>query len=154
MFKRFSIRLSPVVSGRTGAQLAHENLGGRSEAPFQGAHLFPPNPQISSDTYMPTTPDLTTIENKLDLLISLFRIAHDEPLKAEREAILAEPVSKAILAASDEWVEAGKLKALVVKKAKVSMPTVSRRLAELVERGLITREGGGGKVSYRTTGLI
>ena len=103
---------------------------------------------------MPTSPDLTTIENKLDLLISLFRIAHDEPLKAEREAILAEPVSKALLAASNEWVEAGKLKALVVKKAKVSMPTVSRRLAELVERGLITRKGGGGKVSYRTTGLI
>jgi len=103
---------------------------------------------------MPTSPDLTTIENKLDLLISLFQIAHDEPLKAEREAILAEPVSKALLAASNEWVEAGKLKALVVKKAKVSMPTVSRRLAELVERGLITRKGGGGKVSYRTTGLI
>ncbi len=103
---------------------------------------------------MSPAPDLTAIESKLDLLISLLRIAHDEPLKAEREAILAEPVSKAILAASNNWIEAGKLKAMVIKKAKVSMPTVSRRLAELVERGLITRKGAGGKVSYRTTGLI
>jgi DNA-binding transcriptional ArsR family regulator len=103
---------------------------------------------------MSTTSDLTAIENKLDLLFSLLRIAHDEPLKAERDAILSEPVSKAILAASDDWIEAGKLKAAVIRKTKVSMPTVSRRLAELVERGLITRKGSGGKVSYRTTGLI
>ncbi len=103
---------------------------------------------------MSTTSDLTAVEDKLDLLISLLRIAHDEPLKAERNAILSEPVSKAILAASSDWIEAGKLKATVIKKAKVSMPTVSRRLAELVEGGLITRKGSGGKVSYRTTGLI
>jgi hypothetical protein len=103
---------------------------------------------------MSTTSDLTAIESKLDLLISLLRIAHDEPLKAEREAILAEPVSKAILAGSGDWIEAGKLKATAQKKAKVSLPTVERRLAGLVERGLITRKGSGGKVSYRTTGLI
>jgi DNA-binding transcriptional ArsR family regulator len=115
---------------------------------------FPPGAQILSYTYMSTTSDLAAIENKLDLLISLLRIAHDEPLKAEREAILSEPVSKAILAASADWIEAGKLKAAVIKKTKVSTPTVSRRLAELVERGLITRRGSGGKVSYRTTGLI
>jgi len=98
--------------------------------------------------------ELTAIENKLDLLISLLRIAYSDPLQTEREAILAEPVSKAVLAASGDWIEAGKLKAEVVKKAKVSQPTVSRRLAELVERGLITRAGAGGKVSYRTSGLI
>jgi DNA-binding transcriptional ArsR family regulator len=103
---------------------------------------------------MSTTSDLTAVENKLDLLISLLRIAHDEPLKAEREAVLSEPVSKAILAESDDWIEAGRLKATVKKKAKVSLPTVERRLAGLFERGLITRKGSGGKVSYRTTGLI
>ncbi len=103
---------------------------------------------------MSTTSDLTAIEGKLDLLISLLRIAHDEPLKGERNAILSEPVSKAILVASSDWIEAGGLKAVVIKKTKVSTPTVSRRLAELVERGLITRRGSGGKVSYRTTGLI
>jgi DNA-binding transcriptional ArsR family regulator len=98
--------------------------------------------------------DLSQIEQKLDLLISLLRIAHGAPLKEERDAIVNEPVSKAILGASGDWIEAGKLKAEVMKKAKVSQPTVSRRLAELVERGLITRAGSGGKVSYRTTGLI
>jgi Fic family protein len=103
---------------------------------------------------MPPPPDSSSLEDKLDLLISLLRIAHSEPLKAERDAILDEPVSKAILGACVAWIEAGKLKTEVVKKAKVSQPTVSRRLAELVERGLVTRAGGGGKVSYRTTGLI
>ncbi len=117
--------------------------------------LLPPDPQISLNIYMPgISTELTAVENKLDLLISLLRIAHSEPLRVEREAILAESVSKAILAASDDWIEAGKLKAAVAKKAKVSMPTVSRRLADLLERGLITRMGGGGSVSYRTTGLI
>ena len=103
---------------------------------------------------MPLPADTSPLAEKLDLLISLLRIAYREPLDAEREAILDEPVSKAILGACVNWIEAGKLKAEVVKKAKVSQPTVSRRLSELVERGLITRAGGGGKVSYRTTGLI
>ncbi len=67
---------------------------------------------------MSTASDLTAIESKLDLLISLFRIAHDEPLKAERAAILAEPVSKAILVGSGDWIEAGKLKAAVQKKQR------------------------------------
>lgn len=95
-----------------------------------------------------------SLEEKLDLLISLLRIAFREPLQAEREAVLDEPVSKAILGACIDWIEAGKLKAEVAKTAKVSQPTVSRRLAELVERGLIRRVGGGGKVSYRSTGLV
>jgi len=97
---------------------------------------------------------MDSVEQKLDLLVSLLRIAYREPLKAERDAILAEPVSKVILAESTDWIEAGKLKTAVGKKSNVSIPTVSRRLAELVERGLITREGTGGKVRYRTTGLI
>lgn len=98
--------------------------------------------------------DISPLEQKLDLLISLLRIAYRDPLQTERDAIIAEPVSKAIVAASGDWIEAGKLKAEVVKRTKVSQPTVSRRLADLVERGLITRAGGGGQVSYRTTGLI
>jgi hypothetical protein len=42
----------------------------------------------------------------------------------------------------------------VAKKAKTSVPTVKRRIAELVERGLLKRAGSGGHVQYRTTGLI
>jgi hypothetical protein len=103
---------------------------------------------------MPSSSDPSSLENKLDLLIGLLRIAHSVPLKTEREAILAEPVSKAILAAAGDWIEAGKLKSTVVKKAKVSNPTVSRRLAELLARGILTRSGSGPNIRYRSTGLF
>jgi Fic family protein len=98
--------------------------------------------------------DISTLEQKLDLLISLLRIAHREPLQAERDAILADPISKAILDESAEWVSAGSLQQAVVRKAKTSVPTVKRRIAELVERGLLKRAGSGGHVEYRATGLI
>jgi DNA-binding transcriptional ArsR family regulator len=97
---------------------------------------------------------MTSLEEKLDLLIGLFRIAFREPIEDERHAILAEPVSKAILELSGDWIEAGKLKAAVVKKTKVSVPTVSRRLAELSARGILSRAGGGPSVRYRSTGLL
>jgi hypothetical protein len=97
---------------------------------------------------------IASLEEKLDLLIGLFRIAHHEPIEAERQAILGEPVSKAILDLSGDWIEAGKLKTAVAKKAKVSVPTVSRRLAELAARGILSRAGGGPNVRYRSTGLL
>jgi DNA-binding transcriptional ArsR family regulator len=67
---------------------------------------------------------------------------------------MSDPVSKAILELSDEWIEAGKLKAAVTKETKVSVPTVSRRLAELSARGILSRAGGGPSVRYRSTGLL
>jgi Fic family protein len=94
------------------------------------------------------------LEDKLDMLISLLRIAHAEPLDSEREAVLSDPVSRAALAASEEPVEAGVLKKKVIAVTKSSTATVSRRLAELVEKGLLKRRGSGGQVSYQTTGLF
>ncbi len=103
---------------------------------------------------MSTASDLSAIEGKLDLLISLLRIAHKDPLQAERDAILADPVSKAILGEAAEWMSAGPLQKAVAQKATTSVPTVKRRIAELVERGLLKRAGGGAHVEYRTTELI
>lgn len=97
---------------------------------------------------------MAPLEEKLDLLIGLFRIAYRAPIEAERHAIMGEPVSKAILELSGEWIEAGKLKAAVTKETKVSVPTVSRRLAELSARGILSRAGGGPSVRYRSTGLL
>jgi hypothetical protein len=96
----------------------------------------------------------TALEEKLDLLISLQRIAHAPALDAERKAVLANPVSKAVLSESADWINAGPLQKAVAKNAKTSVPTVKRRIAELVERGLLKRSGSGGRVQYRTTGLI
>lgn len=94
------------------------------------------------------------LEDKLDLLISLLRIAHAEPLGSEREAVLADPISRAALAVSEGSVEAGVLKKKVIAATKSSPATVSRRLAELVEKGILKRSGGGRQVSYQTTGLF
>ncbi|HET7454190.1 MAG TPA: winged helix-turn-helix domain-containing protein [Solirubrobacterales bacterium] len=94
------------------------------------------------------------LEEKLDLLISLQRIAHAPALDAQREAVVADPVSKAVLSESADWIKAGPLQKAVAKKTGTSVPTVKRRIAELVERGLLKRSGSGGHVHYRTTGLI
>jgi DNA-binding transcriptional ArsR family regulator len=98
--------------------------------------------------------DIASLEEKLDLLIGLFRIAHNGPIDAERQAVRGEPVSNAILELSGDWIEAGKLKTAVAMKTKVSIPTVSRRLAELSAKGILSRAGRGPSVRYRSTGLL
>jgi Fic family protein len=95
-----------------------------------------------------------TLEAKLDLLISLLRIAHAGPLASEREAVLSDRISRAALATSEESVEAGVLKKKVMAATKSSPATVSRRLAELVEKGVLKRSGSGSQVTYQSTGLF
>lgn len=98
--------------------------------------------------------DISALEEKLDLLISLLRIAHRDPLQAERDAILADPISRSILGLTTDWISAGALQKSVAQNAKTSVPTVKRRIAELVERGLLKRAGAGAHIEYRATGLI
>jgi hypothetical protein len=64
--------------------------------------------------------DVAILEDKLDLLISLLRIAHREPLEATRESVLADAVSKAVLLACKDWIDAGDLKRIAAAKGKVS----------------------------------
>jgi Fic family protein len=99
--------------------------------------------------------DLSSLEAKLDLLIALLRIAYREPIDQERERVMADKVSSAVLAASRrEWIEAGELKRLAVAKGKTSKPTVERRIAELVDLGALDRSGAGAHVRYRATTLF
>lgn len=103
---------------------------------------------------MATSENDSPLEDKLDLLIGLLRIAYREPLEEQREAILADEVSKAALLAAKNWIEAGDLKRIAARKGKVSKPTAERRIAELVTAGVLRRAGGGGHVRYRATGLV
>lgn len=97
----------------------------------------------------------SAIEDKLDLLIGLMRVAYREPLRAERDRILSDPVSKAILFATEgDWVDAGELKRIAAAKCKVSKPTAERRIAELLADGTLLRVGSGPRVRYRSSGLI
>jgi Fic family protein len=103
---------------------------------------------------MPPERESAALEKKLDLLISLLRIAHAAPLAVEREAVLSDSISRAALAASEGQVDAGALKKKVIAATKSSPATVSRRLAELVEKGVLQRSGSGSQVTYQSTGLF
>jgi hypothetical protein len=98
--------------------------------------------------------DLERIEDRLDSLISLLRIAFKDEIDRERASIAADPVSKAVLDAASDWVQAGKLKSQVVRVTHQSEPTVKRRISELVAAGALRREGRGGRVAYRSSGLL
>lgn len=103
----------------------------------------------------PAPEDLAGLQGRVDLLISLLRIAHREPIEAERDRVLSDPVRKAILqAARRDWIDAGALKRVVAKSARSSQPTIERRIAELVELGALERAGAGGHVRYRATALF
>jgi hypothetical protein len=99
--------------------------------------------------------ELTSVGDKLDLLIGLLRVAHREPLEQMRQRLLADPVSKAVLQlAAKGWIEAGTLKSSAAKKGRASKPTAERRIAELVTLGVLLRRGAGSSVRYRSSGLI
>ncbi len=94
------------------------------------------------------------LERKLDLLIALTRVGVREQLEAELAELKGDPVSSTILKNAAEEIAAGKLKTVVMKATGQSEPTVKRRLAELVARGAISRDGAGGSITYRSTGLF
>jgi hypothetical protein len=90
---------------------------------------------------------------KLDLLIALTRVAVRDRLEAELVEIRRDAVSLAILQNVEEWIPAGKLKQAVRVATNQSDMTVKRRIADLVSRGALIREGAGPAVKYRSSGL-
>lgn len=94
------------------------------------------------------------VVRRLDTLISIMRLAYSDQIDAARSAIREDPVNAAVLDAARDWVAAGALKDAAMKKSEQSKPTVERRIAALVEQGVLDKRGAGGSVSYRATGLI
>ena len=94
------------------------------------------------------------LAQKLDLLIALTRLSVRDQLGQELAAIREDPVSLAILRGVEDWVPAGKLKESVRAATGQSDMTVKRRIADLVSRGAVLREGAGPAVKYRTSGLL
>jgi hypothetical protein len=91
---------------------------------------------------------------RLDLLIALTRVGVRDALMRESRALGEDPVSAALLQQSEEWRPAGELKSLVVRETGQSEPTVKRRIADLVGRGALLRDGAGRSVRYRNSGLF
>lgn len=98
--------------------------------------------------------DLSRIEAKLDVLIAIQRAAHAETLEQLAESMRREPVARAILRATRSWTSAGEIKRVVSTRARASKPTIERRVADLLERGLLVRRGSGPTVEYRSSGLV
>ena len=63
-------------------------------------------------------------------------------------------VKEAVLPFSRFRTPAGKVVAEVKKKTGQSPATISRRIASLIEQGVVEKQGGGPATQYRSTGLI
>jgi Fic family protein len=94
------------------------------------------------------------VASRLDTIITVLRLAHRDEIEKARSEIRADKVSAAILDAATKEVAAGKLSKVVAAKVKQSERNVKKRIAELVEQGVLEKFGGGPKTSYRSTGLV
>ena len=96
----------------------------------------------------------TETARQLETVIAILKLAHRTEIEDARTSIRADKVSAAILDTTADWTPAGKLKTAVIAKTKQSKPTVERRIADLVEQGVLERRGAGSASSYRRTGVI
>ena len=94
------------------------------------------------------------LAHKLDVLIALTRIGVSDALRREREMLAGDEVSVELIKRCAEPTAAGALKDATAKATGKGKATVERRMADLVGRGVLTRESAGGQVTYRSSGLF
>jgi Fic family protein len=91
---------------------------------------------------------------RLDKLVAIQQLVHREALDNARTSIRADKVNAAILDATSKLTPAGKVVTEVKRKTGQSPATINRRIAALMELGLVERQGGGPATQYRSTGLV
>jgi Fic family protein len=94
------------------------------------------------------------ILERLDKLVAIQQLAHREALESARTSIRSDKVNAAILDATKKLTPAGKVIAEVKRKTSQSPATISRRIAALLEEGVVEKQGGGPSTQYKATGLI
>ena len=94
------------------------------------------------------------ILERLDKLVAIQQLVHREALESARTSIRSDKVNAAILDATKKLTPAGKVVAEVERKTRQSPATISRRIAALLEEGVIEKRGGGPATQYRSAGLI
>lgn len=97
---------------------------------------------------------LSEISKKLDRLIALTQIGLGTQLGSLRAGIQQDVVSTKILEYADGILPASELQNKVSKEANASERTVKRRLAKLVESGLILSVRDGKSIFYVNSGII
>lgn len=96
---------------------------------------------------------LKDVVDRLDQLISLWKLANRDTIKKIKKEIEKDPVSKKILELSDGTREYGALVEEVAKVTGKSTRTVERRISDLVEMSVIRSVRKGKQVFYEKTGL-
>jgi hypothetical protein len=93
---------------------------------------------------------------RLDLILGVLQLAHDDAITRAREAVRSDPIRAAILdACADDWVAPAAIRERVVREAGPCNPrTLQRRLRELVVRRALKERGTTTDKSYRASGLI
>ena len=94
------------------------------------------------------------IVDRLDRLLAIQQLVHREALESARASIRSDKVNAAILDATAKLTPAGKVVSDVKKKTGQSPATINRRIASLMELGLVERQGAGPATQYRSTGLV
>jgi hypothetical protein len=93
------------------------------------------------------------IGRKLDAIAAILKLVNHEELGAARLRIRSDRVYAAILDSARDWAGAATVQAAAAKKGS-ARSTTSRKIVELIELGLLEKQGGGKSIEYRSTGLV
>jgi len=101
--------------------------------------------------------DLTLLEEisqKLNQLVSLFKLANRDIIRKVKEEIDKDPVSTKVLELSDGTLSAVPFKQKIANETNVSEKTVERRVSELIEMGALVTIKKGKEIFYQNSGLL
>lgn len=93
------------------------------------------------------------IGRKLDAIAAILKLVHRDELDRARERVRSDKVYAAILDGTKGWTSAAKVQAAAKKKGS-ARSTTSKKIVELIDLGLLEKQGGGSTTEYRSTGLI
>lgn len=96
---------------------------------------------------------LKDVVDRLDRLITLWKLANIDVLKKTKRQIMMDTVSRKILELADGTKEYSALTDEVASAVGKSPRTVRRRITDLVEKGAIRSVRRGNRVYYESTGL-
>lgn len=91
---------------------------------------------------------------RLDHIAALLGLAHYDDIQSSIAAIRKDPVSAALLDATEEgWVRSRALQERVAGQTGAATRTIQRRLVDLVERHLMETRGSTSSTEYRARKL-
>jgi hypothetical protein len=90
----------------------------------------------------------------LTRISAVLQIAHADTITDLRDELMKDKANEAIFKATSSWTTTAELETAVVRGGTTSRATLFRRLADLVDRGLLERREVGKTTEYRNSGLI